>query len=125
MKYNPKALNLEAIKNSEKNVTLGFKCEPELKLLLAEEAHEAGLTLSLYVKKLVTTHYVIQDTTTHTKPINLALKEQHRNTRHDAVDKIMEITERWGETHSFTACEAMLNEITGAIINLKQREPDL
>jgi len=52
-KTNPKALNLEAVRIAESNVTVGFKCEPELKLLLAEEAENAGLTLSNYVSKLV------------------------------------------------------------------------
>ena len=55
MKYiNPKALNLDAVRNSsESSVTLGFKCPPELKLILAEEAEKAGLTLSNYVYQLV------------------------------------------------------------------------
>jgi len=50
---NPKALNLDAVRNSESSVTLGFKCPPELKLTLAEKAENAGLTLSNYVCKLV------------------------------------------------------------------------
>jgi hypothetical protein len=53
MKYNPKALNLDALKYADTNVTLGFKCEPELKLQLAQDAEKAGLTLSSYVKNLV------------------------------------------------------------------------
>ena len=50
---NPKALNLDAIRNSESSVTLGFKCPPELKLILAEEAEKSGLTLSSYVCQVV------------------------------------------------------------------------
>jgi hypothetical protein len=52
-KNNPKALNLDLVRNSESNVTLGFKCPPELKLILAEEAENSGLTLSSYVCQLV------------------------------------------------------------------------
>ena len=51
--FNPKALNLEVLKNTDGNVTLGFKIEPSLKLLLAAEASKSGLTLSTYVKNLV------------------------------------------------------------------------
>jgi len=51
------------------------------------------------------------------------LAAQHRNTRHDAADKIQEIRDRWSRTHNFEAADKMLDEITGAIMNLKQREP--
>jgi len=53
IKNNPKALNLDALKYADTNVTLGFKCEPDLKLQLAQDAEKAGLTLSSYVKHLV------------------------------------------------------------------------
>jgi hypothetical protein len=55
-----------------------------------------------------------------TNAIMLALLEQHKDTRHDAVDKILEIRERWGKTHNFSVADSMFNEITGAIMNLKQ-----
>lgn len=51
------------------------------------------------------------------------LTEQHRNTRHDSIEKMDEIRARWSENYNFTSAENMLNEITGAIMNLKQREP--
>lgn len=50
---NPKALNLDAVKNSQVKVTLGFKCNPGLKLKLAENAVQLGLTLSEYVENLI------------------------------------------------------------------------
>ena len=56
--------------------------------------------------------------------IKMALCEQHRNTRHDAVEKMNEIRARWAEKYDFASAESMFNEITGAIINLKQREPE-
>lgn len=59
-----------------------------------------------------------------TDKVKSLLAEQHRNTRHDAIDKMNEIIERWSKTHDFSLCNNMLNEITGAIINLKQREPE-
>ena len=54
MKKNPKALNLELLEVIEKPVTLGFKVNPDIKLKLAQKANEAGLSLSMYVKKILT-----------------------------------------------------------------------
>lgn len=59
-----------------------------------------------------------------TDKVKSLLAEQHRNTRHDAIDKMNEIRERWSRTHDFTISDNMFNEITGAIMNLKQREPE-
>jgi ferritin-like metal-binding protein YciE len=53
-----------------------------------------------------------------------ALAEQHKNTRHDAIEKMQEIRNRWGEKYNFSMCDSMLDEITGAIMNLKQRTPE-
>lgn len=52
-RYNPKALNLDVLKNTYSDVTLGFKIKPEVKLKLASDAEQLGLTLSSYVKRLV------------------------------------------------------------------------
>jgi len=57
--------------------------------------------------------------------IKMALCEQHHNTRHDAIEKMNEIRARWAEKYDFSNADNMLNEITGAIMNLKQREPKL
>jgi hypothetical protein len=49
-----------------------------------------------------------------------ALKERHRNTRYAAIDKINEIQERFSETYTGPPfVEQMMNEITGAIHNLR------
>lgn len=53
---NPKALNLEAVKLSHAKVTVGFKCYPKIKLDLAQNALELGLTLSEYVENLIMNH---------------------------------------------------------------------
>lgn len=53
MNMNPKALNLDAIRDSDKKITLGFKCSPALKIQLAQEAEENGLTLSSYTEALI------------------------------------------------------------------------
>lgn len=50
---NPKALNLFALEGETSKVTLGFKCTPQLKLRLALEAEQLGLTLSSYVGNLI------------------------------------------------------------------------
>lgn len=50
---NPKALNLEVLNELDTNVTLGFKCDPALKLHLANQASQFGYSLSSYVHNLV------------------------------------------------------------------------
>jgi hypothetical protein len=52
-KTNPKALNLDGLDEISKKVTVGFKCNPRLKLQLANEAKSRGLTLSEYVENLL------------------------------------------------------------------------
>lgn len=51
-----------------------------------------------------------------------AFAEQHRNTRRDAVDLIIEIKAKWAKTHDFSPADDMITEMIGAIMNLKQRE---
>jgi len=41
------------ISYGQRKVTLGFKCTPQLKLLLAKKAANSGLTLSAYVESLI------------------------------------------------------------------------
>jgi hypothetical protein len=53
--------------------------------------------------------------------IKIGMKHLHRNTRHDAVEKMLEIRARWAKTHNFAMCDAMLDEITGAIMNIPIR----
>jgi hypothetical protein len=50
---NPKALNLYLLRNTDKRVTLGLKCNPSMKLRLAEEAQSMGITLSQHVEDLL------------------------------------------------------------------------
>jgi hypothetical protein len=52
------------------------------------------------------------------------LVQQHKNTRHDAVDRMLEIRAKYSDKFTFPeAAEAMFNEMTGAVMNLKQRKP--
>lgn len=53
IKFNPKALNLDKIRYTDKKVTLGFKCKPKLKIQLASKAEMGNMTLSEYVETLV------------------------------------------------------------------------
>lgn len=56
---------------------------------------------------------------------NIQLKEQHRNTRHDAVEAMQRVRAKYIDGYSFPqAAEDMFNEMCGAVMNLKQREPD-
>ncbi len=59
------------------------------------------------------------------KQLKIKLAEQHRNTRHDAIDKMNAIRDEWVKRYDFSTAERMLDEITGAIMNLKQREPEV
>jgi hypothetical protein len=51
---NSKPLGL-GLPHGNKKVTVGFKCDPKVKLKLANEAQERGLTLSEYVENLLLT----------------------------------------------------------------------
>ena len=66
-KSNPKALNLDILKDSISKVTLGFKCCPSLKLNLATEAQQINVTLSEYVENIVANY---------DKTVNKVLKDQ-------------------------------------------------
>jgi hypothetical protein len=50
---NSKALDLDAVRQSHNKVTIGFKCNPHIKLDLAEQANKLGLTLSEYVENII------------------------------------------------------------------------
>jgi antitoxin component of RelBE/YafQ-DinJ toxin-antitoxin module len=79
---NPKALNLEGLEDERNKVTVGFKCQAHLKLTLANEAQEKGLTLSEYVETLVTTHirnHKLMDVLATQKEEIRGLKEQVQN----------------------------------------------
>ncbi len=52
-KHNPKALYLDGLDTATKKVTVGFKCNPKIKLKLAQDASKFGLTLSEYVENLL------------------------------------------------------------------------
>ena len=61
------------------------------------------------------------------KSIETLLKEQHRNTRYDAVEILNSV---WSEYESnghggFMDTGEAINEIERRIMNMKQREPDL
>jgi hypothetical protein len=57
-------LDVEAIAQSKNKVTLGFKCEPQLKMDLAMEAERYGMSLSEYTEVIVGKRH------NQTKPLN-------------------------------------------------------
>ena len=78
MKKNPKALNLEFLESIEKPVTLGFKVNPEIKLKLAQDAIESGMSLSMYVKNiLIDKHKVSKNEIVELKKTNKILNERN------------------------------------------------
>lgn len=101
---NPKALNLDNLPFSNSKVTLGFKCDPMLKLKLAKEAAINGLTLSTYTEKLLNEHIekindeVLEIEKLNSKIVNLTkrirfyespildrLLAEHRNEEHSYI----------------------------------------
>ena len=51
------------------------------------------------------------------------LKEQHNNTRHDSIEEMLKTQEKYN-TYTFPpAAYDMVNQMMGAIMNLKQRQP--
>lgn len=50
-------LQLEGLLYEKRKVTVGFKCQPSLKLELANEASENDLTLSEYIETLMETRF--------------------------------------------------------------------
>lgn len=46
-------LDIEALNNAKNKVTLGFKCDAQVKLELALEAEEKGVSLSQFIETLV------------------------------------------------------------------------
>jgi len=52
------------------------------------------------------------------------LEKQHRNTKHDSIEKIQEVRSRYAEIFTFPpATDQMFNEMCGAIMNLRIRKP--
>ncbi|MEO6721391.1 MAG: hypothetical protein ABIN67_13565 [Ferruginibacter sp.] len=52
-KHNPRALHLDGLDSMTKKVTIGFKCNPKIKLKLAQDANKYGLALSEYIENLL------------------------------------------------------------------------
>ncbi len=48
-----RALQLEGLQYAINKVTLGFKCEAQTKIALAQEAQQVGMTLSEYVETVI------------------------------------------------------------------------
>lgn len=54
------------------------------------------------------------------------LKEQHRNTRHDAIDIIYEVLYNWESEYTRTSeIEELARDLESKIMNLKIRKPKL
>lgn len=51
------------------------------------------------------------------------LKEQHKNTRHDTIEVMLKIQEKYDAYIFPPAAYDMVNQMMGAIMNLKQRQP--
>jgi hypothetical protein len=68
---------MENINDSQRKITLGFKCLPILKARLSHEADEVGLTLSAYVESLVNAIPKKNDDINKLLEENQKLKNEH------------------------------------------------
>ena len=104
---NPKALNLDNLPFSNSKVTLGFKCDPMLKLKLAKEAAINGLTLSTYTEKLINEHIeknndeVLEIEKLNSKIVNLT--KRLRFYESPILDRLL--AEHRNEEHSYTGID--------------------
>jgi hypothetical protein len=64
-------LNLDAVRESQTMVTIGFKCKPEIKLILAEKAIKSHTSLSNYISQIIEN---LQTETIQTKNEDAKLK---------------------------------------------------
>lgn len=53
--------------SDRKKVTLGFKCDPSIKIKLAQEASSLGLTLSSYTERLISSIVELRAENSHLK----------------------------------------------------------
>ena len=65
-----RALQLDEIANSPNKVTLGFKCNAQLKISLAMEAQGYSMSLSEYVEAIVENRYTQQQNIATEHPTN-------------------------------------------------------
>jgi hypothetical protein len=65
-----RALQLEEIANSPNKVTLGFKCNAQLKISLAMEAQGYSMSLSEYVETIVENRHVQKQNVAKTQSTN-------------------------------------------------------
>jgi hypothetical protein len=90
---NRKALNLEGLEVERNKVTIGFKCQAQMKLRLANEASSKGLTLSEYVETLIMTnnqnHQTVENHALQTRlnfyeknSMMVALFDQYKGSNH-------------------------------------------
>lgn len=72
---------------------------------------------------------VSEDDYTHQNSNNVilshVLSEQHRNTRHDAVDEIINISNEYSDMIDSYILSEMILKITRSVMNLKQRIPNI
>jgi len=76
MWQNPKPLNLDSIRQSERKVVLGVKCDPELKIRLAQLAEQNELTLSAYAEEILADSFRVNDRLEKLRAENKLLKNK-------------------------------------------------
>ena len=67
-------IDYEAIENSTGKITTGFRCEPELKLELANEATELGIKLSEHLENTLANRHKLRAETEQLKAENKKLQ---------------------------------------------------
>ncbi len=109
-KENPRALNLEKLETVKNKTTLGFKCEPMLKLRLAQEAQRLSITLSEYVEGIVANYNPAATSTEQNSSLLKAAKAKVDFYENDILKELFAANK--GKTFDFTTAK-------GANLNVK------
>jgi hypothetical protein len=76
----------------------------------------------LALHKMLDNHLSSESMAQAERQVRLALLEMQKVTRHAAVEKVNAIVSRWNEKHPMDEnVESLLNEITGALFNLRDQ----
>lgn len=109
-KENPRALNLEKLTTVKNKTTLGFKCDPMLKLRLAQEAQKLSITLSEYVEGIVANYNPTAQSTETSDSLIKACKDKVNFYENDILKELFIANK--GKTFDFTTAK-------GASLNVK------
>jgi hypothetical protein len=106
-----RTLQLEGLENLNKKVTLGFKCDPTLKLTLAKEANGYSMSLSEYVELLASRRNEnnVRDDQSHGKELK-RLRRKVAFYENDLLKAALE--KHYGKTIDYETTDGEVKELT-------------